>query len=117
MVSGMPRWTKGAYYEGPMDQMLEHLAVVENEISVLTQDPVEPARPHRSMSLSAAKATRKRRVAAKLREAIRSRCAWHLGELEKAAAIGITAGRGHEPAVRSVAHPRVSAKANGHVGT
>jgi hypothetical protein len=91
--------------------MLGHLVQAEAELTELSKLPVEPSRPDRTMSVAAYKASQKRKVIEKLREAIRHRLAWHVEQLALAEAAGFTATSDHEPKKRSVAHPRTSSHA------
>jgi hypothetical protein len=101
----------GQYYNTTLDKMLAHLALAEEQLAQLAQEPVEPRQRSNAMSASAFRAKRKREVIAKLKQAIRARVAWHHDQIALAAARGIFATGEHEPKRRSRQGPGVSAHA------
>jgi hypothetical protein len=86
----------GHYYSAPLGKLLAILADSERELAKFTNETGKRA---------AYEARRKRTVIAKLKDAIRSRIAWHRSEIDKAAAAGFTAGPEHQPRARSIRYP------------
>jgi hypothetical protein len=108
----MPKWKSSDYYRANMSNLLDHLAVAEDELKYLESLPQTPKRKCHGMSQAAHLAQRKRQVISGLHRAIQSRISWHRQQVAIAAAVGIVADENFEPKLKTIAYPAARGSAH-----
>ena len=83
----------GNYYDGPVSALVDRLAVVREQLSVLDKLPGR---------MAAHRARQKRIMVGKFERAIRTRVSWHHAELRRAEEAGFAVAEEFEPRKRTI---------------